>query len=917
MWNTFNNLAQKAKAVAADLEGQLDKSVGIDAGKQSTVETTPTDVADDDDDENAWNDDFPMDDDLDVSTRSNKHTTDSDTKSTPTQEDNTAVSEVEVADADATVPDDITGHESGADLSNFETVTDGQVLTESSPINNEDAFGENKAEVVEDSGVDDVGTNESADLLPSSSASIFKDTPPNAEPIQQDELPNGTPDPTEASLIENIGESVINQISSHVESSPLFVSEPEHVEANEEAPIEIPFDPVAEPEPSTPEATPAESTDETQENMDAALLNENQTLKQQVAALQNQLRQREEQLVSKTEQLTSVQNIYETEKQELEQRIENTKEEAKRRLAKAKERVEAAEKKVAALSSSSSDSAAQNEEIIAALRAEGEKLARKQLEMEKAVRTAKGEARELREHLEAEEQAKNNALEKIAKLEADLKSTKADLASARRGESQASKLEMELQSTREESERKAATILALEQQVKELKAASKDLMKQLEEARKGAALDSEREQKKLKKEHISMLEDLETKLRTTEKEAAVREDALRHEVAELRKRWQDAVRRADSLSMDVQSSTAPLLRQLESMERQNRTRAAGWATLEAKLRQELEDAVVASEQFQRERNELKSKAQRLERQFKENDAELHRIKTTHEEQTKNLQLLQTRLSETEADHAKQKQEWDESQTIANGAVARVRSEMTQTLVEAEEQHVSQLDSIGKELRQEREKRKQLEEQVQGFLERATGMVLPMESNGGMDERVKFQKNPPKKLGSGQGQAEILAGALNGFGDDDDAEEDQISTGAENDDDDDLLKPMNGSSSSFAALEALQSRLRVTKAELNTLRKSLEDSEKTREKLMAELAESRHARERLPVVEKMMESLTAENNEKTLEIQGLQEDIREVRELYRSQLNILIEEKAHINPEKENVGEAEGDGDAGSGWDDDD
>lgn len=758
MWNTFNNLAQKAKAVAANLEGQLDKSVGIDLGQQSTAETAPT-VLVDDDDENAWNDDFQTFDNLSTSATSNSVPT------APPQNDDeqeatafshkergaAAVGEASVA-VDETAEDDLTEPESQSQqTSSVSTGEDGHVVSESSKLDMEEAQNDEQSQVLlEDLRVHD-SRDETGSSDPFSASALMPPTSePTAEAPDQAEQQNAMGEPTSKQLapineeyLSSVAEpagSAFNEIPdssgsglrSSTTASLTFDETSTRQAANQTSSLPVP---VAEFHPEADHETPADpllgpkdqdgshvSLNTSLVALDNGVVSEGaeayRALKEQLAFLQNELQQREFQLISKTEQLTSMQSVFDNERQELEQRLENTKEEAKRRLAKARERVEAAEKRANTLSSASSEAAAQNEEIISALRAEGEKLARKQLEMEQAVRTAKGEARELREAYEAEAAAKDKALEKIAKLELEVKNTKAELSSARKGESQASKLETDLQLSREESERKSATILTLEQQIKELKASSKELVEQLAEARKGAVLDSEREVQRLKKEHISMLEDLEAKLRTTEKEAAVREDALRHEVAELRKRWQDAVRRADSLSMDVQSSTAPLLRQLESMERQNRTRAAAWATLENKLRQEMEDAVVSSEQLRKERNEHKAKAQLFERQFKETELELQTLQSSHEEKTKTLEQLQNNLSAMETLHATQKKEWDETLRLANEAVVRVRNEMKQTVVEAEERHVSQLDSLEKELRQEREKRKQLEEQVQGLLDKA-------------------------------------------------------------------------------------------------------------------------------------------------------------------------------------------------------
>ena len=281
---------------------------------------------------------------------------------------------------------------------------------------------------------------------------------------------------------------------------------------------------------------------------------------------------------------------------------------------------------------------------------------------------------------------------------------------------------------------------------------------------------------------------------------------------------------------------------------------------------------------------------RRETKFSEIETEFQKLQASHEENTKTSQLLQSKLSETESLHETRRQEWDESHRLANEGVARVRSEMAQTVMEAEERHASQLDSLDKELRQEREKRRQLEEQVQGLLDKATAMVLPNSDDGNLAEQMKLQKPPPKELGSGQGQAEILAGALTGLGEDDDDGDDGETERTDDPGGGDLVAPMNGGNSSFAAMEALLSQVKVTNVELNTLRKSLAESEKSREKLVTELAEARHAKERLPVVENMLEQKSRESDEKSLEIQGLHEDIGEVRELYRSQLNVLLEEK---------------------------
>ena len=95
--------------------------------------------------------------------------------------------------------------------------------------------------------------------------------------------------------------------------------------------------------------------------------------------------------------------------------------------------------------------------------------------------------------------------------------------------------------------------------------------------------------------------------------------------------------------MDVQSSTAPLLRQLESMERQQRARATAAAELETKLRAELEESIIQHEKLSKEHAELKMKFNRLERQSKEQQNDLDERQRTIDELTTKIARLEDAL----------------------------------------------------------------------------------------------------------------------------------------------------------------------------------------------------------------------------------------------------------------------------------
>ena len=71
---------------------------------------------------------------------------------------------------------------------------------------------------------------------------------------------------------------------------------------------------------------------------------------------------------------------------------------------------------------------------------------------------------------------------------------------------------------------------------------------------------------------------------------AGREDAHSREAAELQQRCQEAESRHEQLSADLPSATAPLLRQLEAMQKTAQQHAAAWAATEAVLSQRVTDA---------------------------------------------------------------------------------------------------------------------------------------------------------------------------------------------------------------------------------------------------------------------------------------------------------------------------------------
>ena len=616
------------------------------------------------------------------------------------------------------------------------------------------------------------------------------------------------------------------------------------------------------------------------------------SMQSQLEQLQAALSEREGDIASKEEELATARAEFEKEKDRLKHKVRETKDEAKRRIGKARERVEEMEKELSTANSRLQTAGAgesQKDEMISALRSEGETLMRKQSQMEQSVRNTKFELRDLEAKLEAERDAKEKALFKSSELEAKLKVSEAELNDARKGETRAVRLVQDLASSREESERKANTILSLEQQVNELSGANRELQLEIDAGKKNAEAEKEQESKDLKRERDSMLSDLESKLRTSEREAAVREDALRHEVGELRKRWQDAVRRADEISIDLQQTSAPLMRQLESTERQHRARASAWADLEMKLRSELEENIMANESLVKERNELAVNLKRIERSAAKRGEELDAARSQIENFNASVSEFETEIKELEDENFKLNSQLEESKREASTSVTKVRNEIMETVLHNEERYQVQVEALEMSIRDETKKRKSLEKELEDLVKH-TALI----STSTVESTTAAVK--PKKLHSAMNQADILHNALVG-----------VRSDSEDDDEDDDISEQffSPGGSSFAAIEQLVQGLKGAKTEINTLRAQLQSSEETRKNVFVDLAKAQAAAEKLPLYEAKVAELTNETSEKDLEIQGLLGDAREVKTMYRRQLDVLLEEKATTSlpeaPQKANGG----------------
>ena len=262
--------------------------------------------------------------------------------------------------------------------------------------------------------------------------------------------------------------------------------------------------------------------------------------------------------------------------------------------------------------------------------------------------------------------------------------------------------------------------------------------------------------------------------------------------------------------------------------------------------------------------------------MKEKEAELVTSQETIDELAATIETLESKLEELEDEGKKMKEEWVKVERQATEGVAKARSDMMKTVVDSEERYRLQIETLEDELETERQKRSSLEKQLDDLAKSVEEAAF---SPVGRGETMHSETN--KKLKASTNQASILHDALAGF--DSDVDDDE-------DDSEEMNQVQNGLGS-FAAMEQLSLGLKGAKVEVEALRKQLESSEETRESLVAELGDARHAMEKLPLFEEKVSELTMEVNLKNMEIKGLQDDIADIKFLYRTQLDSLLEEKA--------------------------
>jgi hypothetical protein len=342
---------------------------------------------------------------------------------------------------------------------------------------------------------------------------------------------------------------------------------------------------------------------------------------------------------------------------------------------------------------------------LAGFEEEGRSLAKKQSEMEKNVRKTKQELREKENEIAKLKESKDQLMKAIEQTQDALKKNELEALNtsktliAMQAVSQASadklsRLEADIGAKNEElnSQRRALENAwndnnELKRVVAELKAERDDMKRQLGEGT-SKALETETTRREIEQREAVLRatsRQLQESLQVQMKESASREERLRDEIHELRRKWQEAVSSRESLTSELGQATAPLLRQISSLQETLRIKSEQWQSIESALSERALRAENAMETFEHKRSLLEDQILNLKQQLSITSNRLQ----DYQNQLHTTEASLDRYKRFEISWSEEKHEWESKLSLE---VAQKHSLQT-SLRELEMRHKLDLQNV--------------------------------------------------------------------------------------------------------------------------------------------------------------------------------------------------------------------------------
>ncbi|KAJ8560712.1 hypothetical protein K7X08_022572 [Anisodus acutangulus] len=380
---------------------------------------------------------------------------------------------------------------------------------------------------------------------------------------------------------------------------------------------------------------------------------------------------------------------------------------------------------------------------------------------------------------------------------------------------------------------------------------------------------------------VQALEEVRQTLTRTEQQTVFREDMLRRDIEDLQKRYQASEHRCEELITQVPESTRPLLRQIEAMQETNARKAEAWAAVERNLTSRLQEAeakAATSEEKERSINERLS--QTLSR-INVLEAQISCLRAEQTQVTRSLDKERQRAHENRQEYLALKEE-----------------------AETNEGRVNQLEEEIKELRRKHKQELQEalthQELLRQELEREKAARLDQERAARSTTFVPDQ-SPLMKQKSGIENGSLThrlssASSLSSM-------EESYFLQASLDSSDNLSERRNAFDGNMSPyfMKSMTPALRQKEGELASYMSRLASMEAIRDSLAEELVKMTAECEKLRSEASMLPGIRAELDalrrrhsaalelmgERDEELEELRADIIDMKEMYREQVNLLV------------------------------
>ncbi|XP_038999818.1 golgin candidate 5-like [Hibiscus syriacus] len=521
-----------------------------------------------------------------------------------------------------------------------------------------------------------------------------------------------------------------------------------------------------------------------------------------------------------------------------------------------------------------SDAAAllkEKDEIINQVMAEGEELSKKQAAQEAQIRKLRAQIRELEEEkkgLTTKLEVEENKVESIRKdktatenlLQETIEKHQAELAAQKDFYTNALYAAKEAEALAEARANNEART---------------ELESRLSEAEEREAL------------LVQTLEELRQTLSRKEQQAVYQEDMFRRDIEDLQKRYQASERRCEELIAQVPESTRPLLRQIEAMQETTARRAEAWAAVERSLNSRLQEAeakAAAAEERERSVNERLS--QTLSR-INVLEAQISCLRAEQTQISKSLEKERQRAAENRQEYLAAKEEADTQEGRANLLEEQIRELRRKHKQELQDALVHR-ERLQQEVERERAARSDLEKTVHVH-STAVSEQAPVARRNSISEYGSLSRrlSTASSLGSME-ESYFLQASL----DSSDGVSGKRNIGEA------TLSPLYMKSMTPSAFE---SALRQKEGELASYMSRLASMESIRDSLAEELVKMTAQCEKLkaeaatvPGIRAELEALRRRHTaalelmgERDEELEELRADIVDLKEMYREQVNLLV------------------------------